>query len=97
MGMGEGFAGCQGSGTSESGESPTYRRCMVLFCRENGGLKPTLRLLRGDVRGLQADVAVTRADVAEVRRSIDLAETVAAMKRQIEKLEAEVAGLKRRA
>ena len=53
--------------------------------------------MRGDVQGLQAGVAVTRADVAEVRRSIDLAETVAAMKRQIERLEADVAGLKRRA
>lgn len=76
------------------------RRAEELHLQSHGqllNLQNDVTDLRGDVHGLQTDMAVTRADVAEVRRSIDLAETVAAMKRQIERLEAEVAGLQRRA
>jgi len=60
-------------------------------------LRGDLAVTRTDVADLKAGMSEVRAEVAEVRRSLDLAETVAAMKRQIERLEAEVAGLKRRA
>ncbi len=51
----------------------------------------------GQLLNLQNDVTDVRGDVKELRRSLDLAGTVAEMKRQIEALEAEVAALKRRA
>ena len=72
--------------------------------RDIGVLKADVQTLKGDVGVLMADVqdvkgdmAETKADLAEVKRSLDLAVTVATMKRQIEWLEAEVAALKRRA
>jgi cob(I)alamin adenosyltransferase len=46
---------------------------------------------------IQNDLTDVRADVAEVRRSLDLATTVAEMRKQIDTLAAEVADLKRRA
>lgn len=72
--------------------------------RDVGVLKADVQTIKGDVGVLMADVqdvkgdmAETKADLAEVKRSFDLAGTVAGMKRQIERLEAEVAALKRRA
>lgn len=53
--------------------------------------------LQNDVTDLRGDVASVRSDVASVRQSLDLADTIAAMRRQIMRLEAEVEGLKRRA
>jgi cob(I)alamin adenosyltransferase len=46
---------------------------------------------------LQNDLTDIRGDIKEVRQSLDLASTVAAMRREIEALAAEVAELKRRA
>lgn len=46
---------------------------------------------------MQNDLTDIRGDIKEVRQSLDLASTVAAMRREIEALAAEVAELKRRA
>jgi cob(I)alamin adenosyltransferase len=46
---------------------------------------------------IQNDLTGVRADVADARRSLDLATTVAEMRKQIDTLAAEVADLKRRA
>jgi len=45
----------------------------------------------------EVEMADVKTDVAEVTRSLDLTETVAEMRRQIETLQAEVDALKRRA
>jgi cell division protein FtsB len=42
-------------------------------------------------------MAEVKGEVAEVRRNLDLATTVAALRRQLDELAAEVAELKRRA
>jgi hypothetical protein len=46
---------------------------------------------------MQNDLTDIRGDIKEVRQSLDLASTVAAMRREIEAIAAEVAQLKRRA
>lgn len=53
--------------------------------------------LTNDMTDLRSQMAGLRADVGEVRRSLDLAGVVSDMKRQIERLEAEVAALKQSA
>jgi len=52
--------------------------------------------LQNDVTDLRGDVRPMWSDVAAVRASLDLAETVAAMRKQSARLEPEVEGLKRR-
>lgn len=61
------------------------------------GVQGGMERLGADVKDLQVDLGAVKSDVAEVRRNLDLAETVAAMRKQIARLEAEVEGLKRRA
>jgi chromosome segregation ATPase len=58
-----------------------------------GGIKG----LQGDVGELKTDMAEVKGEVAEVRRNLDLATTVAALRRQLDEFAAEVAELKRRA
>ena len=53
--------------------------------------------LRGDIATLKTDVADAKTTIAEVKRNLDLAETVSQMRHQIDRLESEVAALKRRA
>lgn len=52
---------------------------------------------QNDLTDLRGDMNEAKADFAHVRRSIDLAETVTLLRRQIEELQADVAALKRRA
>lgn len=51
----------------------------------------------GQLLNLQNDVTDVKAHVADIRRDLDLSTTVAAMRREIIALQAEVAILKRRA
>ena len=53
--------------------------------------------LRGDMTTLKTDVADAKTTIVEVKRNLDLAETVSLMRHQIDRLETEVAALKRRA
>jgi prophage DNA circulation protein len=57
----------------------------------------TLINLQNDFTDVRGEIKEMKTDVAEVRRSLDLAGTVAAMRREIDTLTAEVAELKRRA
>jgi hypothetical protein len=50
-----------------------------------------------DMTDLRGEMAGIKTDVAAIRQSLDLADTVATMRRQIETLQAEVAALKRSA
>ncbi len=56
-----------------------------------------LRSVGSGVQDIRQDVVAVKADLSEVRRTLDLAETVAAMRKRIETLEAEVAELRRSA
>lgn len=53
--------------------------------------------LQNDLTDVRGDVRDVRRDLTEVRQNLDLASTVAAMRREIDTLVAEVAELKRRA
>ncbi|MGQ0566187.1 MAG: hypothetical protein ACT4OK_14125 [Gemmobacter sp.] len=60
-------------------------------------LKGDVGVVMADVHDVKGDVAEAKADLAHVKRSLDLAETVTMLRRQVERLEADVAALKRRA
>lgn len=60
-------------------------------------VRSEIKDMREDAAGQRHEFAEVKSDVAEVRRSLDLASTVAVMRREIDILTAEVADLKRRA
>jgi hypothetical protein len=62
-----------------------------------GESNAALMNIRNDLTGVGGDIRDIRRDLSEVRRNLDLASTVAAMRREIDALFAEVAELKRRA
>jgi hypothetical protein len=53
--------------------------------------------IQNDLTDVRGEIREMKSDLGQVRSSLDLASTVAAMRRQIETLAAEVAELKRRA
>jgi cob(I)alamin adenosyltransferase len=57
----------------------------------------TLMNIQNDLTDVRGDIKDVRRDLTEVRQNLDLASTVAAMRRDIDSLVAEVAELKRRA
>jgi hypothetical protein len=60
-------------------------------------MNATLMNIQNDFSDARGEIKEIGSDLGEVRRSLDLASTVAEMRRQITTLAAEVAELKRRA
>jgi cob(I)alamin adenosyltransferase len=63
----------------------------------NGRIESLRNETNAALMNIQNDLTDVRGDIKDIRQNLDLASTVAAMRRDIETLAAEVAELKRRA
>lgn len=83
--------------TDIRGEIKEVQTDLTTVKSDVSALKHDMVEVKSDVAGLKDDMVEVKSNVAEVKRSLDLATTVASMRREIDALVAEVADLKGRA